>query len=263
MIEVGSVVAIFVLFAIVGVYGGQTTMNIDAIGPPDGAELRSSPVELIVRVTIKGAPVTNATMTFSVEHQTAGPTETEKKTDNEGVARLLIAAMPGNYSWHVAATRKGYPTIVSNYRSFSVKLSLVVEPVLPSMFVLAASPVDFKARVTDMSGGPVESAGVTFYVDSMMIGSNLTDQNGIAQLSKPLTVGRHAWFASADKEGDGGISDMTIFVVGQLTSLETEAFCEDHATAASSSIALDLQLRCNRASASLATSRCMCDVSLV
>lgn len=235
MIEVGAVAVILVLFAIVGVYGGQTTMNIDAIGPPDGAELRSSPVELITRVMIRGAPVTNATTTFSVEYLTAGPTETEEKTDSEGIARLLLPAMPGNYSWHVTATKKGYPTIVSSSRGFSVKLSLVVEQLLPSMFVLAASPVDFKARVTDMSSHLVQFANVTFYADSIMIGSSLTDQNGIAQLSKPLTAGRHTWFASADTEGEGGISDMTIFVVGQPTSLETSALCEDHTATAESS----------------------------
>jgi hypothetical protein len=224
MIEVGAVVVIYVLFAIVGVYGSQTTMNIDVIGPPDGAELRSSPVELIAKVTIGGAPVTNVTMTFTVELPTAGRTETERRTDNEGIAGLLLQAMPGDYTWHVAATRKGYPTIVSSSRRFSVKLSLVVEQLLPSMFINTASPVDFKARVTDMSGNPVQSANVAFYVDSMMIGSNFTDQNGIARLSKPLTTGRHVWFASADKDGEGGLSDMTIFVVGQLMSLETQTF---------------------------------------
>jgi hypothetical protein len=60
---------------------------------------------------------------------------------------------------------------------------------------------------------------VTFYVDSAMIGSNLTDQSGIAQLSKGLPSGRHTWFASADREGEGGISSTTLFVVGQLASL--------------------------------------------
>jgi hypothetical protein len=70
-----------------------------------------------------------------------------------------------------------------------------------------------------MNGGLVQAANVTFYVDSMIIGSSLTDQNGIAQVSKALTTGRHTWFASADMEGEGGISDMTLFVVGQLASL--------------------------------------------
>ena len=78
-----------------------------------------------------------------------------------------------------------------------------------------------------MNGRPVQSANVTFYVDSTMIGSNLTGQNGIAQLSKALTMGRHTWFASASKEGEGGISDTTVFVVGQLASLVTgDPVCE-------------------------------------
>jgi len=226
-IEAGAIVAIYILFVIVGVYGGQTTMDVGIIGPPDGAKLRSSPVELIARVTIRGAPVTNVTTIFTVEYWTVGRTDTESKTDSEGIARLLLPAMPGNYSWHVAAIREGYPTIVSSAQSFSVKLLLVVEPLLPSTFILAVSPVEFKARVTGMNGRPVQSANVTFYVDSTMIGSNLTGQNGIAQLSKPLTTGRHTWFASADKEGEGGISDITLFVVGQLASLVTgDSICE-------------------------------------
>ena len=72
-----------------------------------------------------------------------------------------------------------------------------------------------------MNGRLIQSANVTFYVDSMMIGSNLTGQNGIAQLSKALTMGQHTWFASANKEGEGGISDITLFIVGQLASLVT------------------------------------------
>jgi hypothetical protein len=219
-IEVCLVVATYLLFLIVGVYSGQTTINVDIISPSDGAGLRSSPVELIARVTIRGAPLANVTATFTLSYWTMGQTETQTTTDSDGIARLSVPAASGNYSWHVTATKEGYPTIVSRSRNFSVKLLLVVEPLLPSTFILAVSPVGFKARVTD-KGQPVQSANVTFYVDVTMIGSNLTGQNGIAQLSKSLTMGRHYWFASASKEGQGGISDMTLFVVGQLSSLVT------------------------------------------
>jgi hypothetical protein len=220
-VEIGVVVATYVLFLIVGVYSGQTTMNVDMISPTDGAGLRSSPVELIAKVTIRDMPLANVTTTFTVIYWTAGQTDTETKTDNNGIARLLVPVVSGNYSWHVTAMREGYAKIVSRSRNFSVKLLLVVEPLSPSTFILAVSPVDFKARVTDMKGSLVQSANVTFYVDSILIGSNLTGQNGIAQLSKALTMGRHTWYASARKEGEGGISDMTLFVVGQLASLVT------------------------------------------
>jgi hypothetical protein len=214
-IEVGVVVATYVLFLIVGVYGGQTTMNVDMISPLDGAGLRASPVELIARVTIKNVPLANVTTTFTVVYWTAGQTDTQTKTDNNGIATLLVPALSGNYSWHVTAMREGYPKIESRSQDFSVKLLLAVEPLVPSTFVLAVSPVDFKARVTDMKGGTVQSANVTFYVDSILIGSSVTGQNGIAQLSRPLTMGRHTWYASARNEGEGGISDMTLFVVGE------------------------------------------------
>jgi hypothetical protein len=214
-IEVGVVVATYVLFLIVGVYGGQTTMNVDIISPSDGAGLRASPVELIAKLTIRDIPLANVTTTFTVIYWTVGQTDTETKTDNNGIATLLVPAVSGNYSWHVTAMREGYPKIESRSQDFSVKLLLAVEPLVPSTFILAVSPVDFKARVTDMKGGTVQSANVTFYVDSILIGSSVTGQNGIAQLSRPLTMGRHTWYASARKEGEGGISDMTLFVVGQ------------------------------------------------
>lgn len=212
--EVAAVVAIYILFVIVGVYGGQTMMNVDIISPQDGAKLRLSPVELVVRVTVGGIPVMNATTIFTITYWAMGRTDTESKTDNEGIARVLLPATPGNYTWQIAAKREGYPKIMSSSHSFSVNLMLVVEPLLPSTFILAVSPVDLKAQVTGTNGRPVQSANVTFYVDSMIIGSSLTDENGIAQVSKALTTGRHTWFASADMEGEGGISDMTLFVVG-------------------------------------------------
>jgi hypothetical protein len=215
--EVATLVGVYILFFLIGVYSGQTTMNVNIISPPDGMLFRSSPVELIARVTIRGAPLANVTMTFTVQ-STIDQTGTETTTGSDGIARLFVQAASGNYSWHVTAMREGYPTIVSSSRNFSVKLLLVVEPLSPSTFILAVSPVDFRARVTDMKGHLVQSANVTFYVDSIVIGSSLTNQNGIAELSKALTMGRHSWFASASKEGEGGISEPTLFVVGQLTS---------------------------------------------
>jgi hypothetical protein len=220
-IEVSVVLAVYALFLVVGVYSGQTTMNVDMISPRDKDALHSSPVRLTARITIRGAPLANVKATFSVICLTNGQIETDTTTDNNGIATVVIPVASGNYSWQVTATRGDYPKIVSESRDFSLKLSLVVETLVPTTFVLAVSPVDFKARVTDIRGQTVQSANVTFYVDSIMIGSNLTGQNGIAQLSRALTVGMHRWYASADKEGEGGISDSTLFVVGQLTSLVT------------------------------------------
>jgi len=171
-------------------------------------------VELVARVTMGGAPVMNATTVFTIEYSEVGRTDTESSTDSEGIARLLLPAKPGNYSWQVAAKKEGYPKIMSSPHSFSVDLTLIVEPLSPATFILVVSPVDFKARVTDMNGATVQAANVTFYVDSIMIGSNLADKNGIAQVTKPVTAGRHTWFASAGKGDEGGISDVTLFTVG-------------------------------------------------
>lgn len=217
-----------ILVAALSLYIFQTTTMccaVEFISPPDGAGIRSSPVELIVRLTGGGIPQGGVPTRFSVDDWATGQeTVIDRETDDHGYAVLLFPAMPGNYSWHVTVMREvggSYPTIVSSSRSFSVRLLLVVEPLSPSTLVPAVSPVDFEARVTDMNGHPVQSEWVTFYVDSIVIGLNLTGQNGIAQLSKPLTSGRHTWFASASREGEGGISDTTDFVVGQAASLMT------------------------------------------
>lgn len=214
LVEVAAVVGVYILFLVIGVYGGQMTLNVGIINPPDGAVLRSSPVELVARVTVRGVPLSDATATFTVDYPTGGRTDTDAKTDSNGIARLIFPAISGNYTWRVTATKEGYPKIVSTSRGFSVRLSLVVDALLPQLAsFLTVSAVNFKARVVDMNGRPIQSANVTFYVDSVIIGSSVTDQNGIAVLSSTLAAGRHTWFASASKEEDGGVSDPVFFNV--------------------------------------------------
>jgi hypothetical protein len=135
---------------------------------------------------------------------------------------MLLPASSGNYTWYVTAEKEGYPTIMSRRSSFSITLSLLVEALLPTTRILAVNPVDFKARVTDANRRPVESANVTFYVDSIMIGWSLTSANGIADLSSPVGIGKHVWLASAYKDAQGGVSDPVPFIVGQLTSFVSD-----------------------------------------
>ena len=209
----------YVLFAAIGVYSGQTTMDVDMIRPSDGMEFRSSPVELVARLVIRGAPVSDIRARFTVSSRTGGESNTDALTDADGIARLLVPASSGNYTWRVAGMKEGYPRIVSPRRSYSIRLSLVVDALLPS-FTMATSPVDFKARVRDENGGLVESANVTFYVDSATVGSSLTGINGIAAIKATVDSGAHLWFASATKVGMGGVSEVTRFLV-DLGSLAT------------------------------------------
>jgi hypothetical protein len=215
-VEVAALVGAYILFLAVGVYSGQTTMNVDLIGPPDGMRFQSSPVELVVKVTVRDVPISEVEVRFTIYRPPTGE-ETSRilLTDADGLAMLILPAKSGDYTWTVAAMKAGYPRIVSSSRGFSIRLSLVVDALLPSLnpHIVAVSPVDFKARVTDMKGGPVQSAEVSFYVDSTRIGSSVTDSNGLARLSSPVASGTHRWFASANKEDEGGISDTTVFVV--------------------------------------------------
>ncbi len=223
-IEVVAVLGVYSLFLAIGMYGGQTTMNVDIITPPDGTQLRSSPVELVARVTQRGVPIPNVTARFALHYGETDQGEINTVTDSNGMARLLAPAPSGNYTWHVTAIWQGYPEIVSSSRSFSIRLMLVVEGLLPSTWILAVSPVAFRTRVTDMEGRLVQSANVTFYVDSTRVGSSLSGASGIAKLSSPLASGKHTWFASASKSGEGGISQPVNFIVGQLASFATGNF---------------------------------------
>jgi hypothetical protein len=216
--EIVAVLAVYILFLMVAVYSGQTTMTVDIVYPPDGMRSQSSPVQLAVQVTIKGLPVANVTTEFTVSVDGAGESSTYTTTDALGIARMLLPASSGNYTWYVTAEKEGYPTMRSLRSSFSITLSLLVEALLPTSQILAVTPVDFKARVTDANRRPVESANVTFYVDSIMIGSSLASANGIAHLSGPVELGKHVWFASAYSGAQGGVSDPIPFTVGQLAS---------------------------------------------
>jgi hypothetical protein len=220
-VEVCAVAAVYFLFVVVGVYSGQTVMSVDIIAPADGLRFRSSPVELVARVALRGVPLVDVIARFTIHSGREDGWSTDTVTDSNGLARLVIPAPSGNYSWSVSAIKEGYPTIASRSSKFSITLSLVVYALLPSSSIVAISPVNFKARVTDMNGHMAGSANVTFYLDSEPIGSSLAGPNGIAMLSSPVAPGMHVWFAYANDNGEGGISAPVDFLVAQLASLGT------------------------------------------
>ena len=222
LVEVAVVLAVYILFLAVSIGSGQMTMTVDIVSPPDRASLRRSPVQLVVRIALRGVPLPNVTVSFTVVFWEGASRDFETISDADGIAGIAIPALSGNCTWHAAAIREGYPTINSHSNSFSINLSLTVDPLSPSTFLLAISPVEFKARVTDMKDQLVESANVTFYADTTNIGSSMTGMNGIAKLSRPLESGMHTWFASATKDDDGGISGPTTFRVDQLASSQNE-----------------------------------------
>jgi len=221
IVEVGAVLGVYILFLIIAVYSGQTTMNIDIISPLEGTRFHSSPVELAARVTIKGVPAADVEMTFTIHFDEKGEASIKTYSDGRGIARLVLPLQSGNCTWHVTAMKEGYPTIVSRSGSFSINLAFIVYGLLPSTSTLAVPPVTFVTRVVDMKDRLVTSANVTFYVDSTAIGSSLTATNGIAKLSSTVDPGQHTWFASANMGGEGGVSDPTSFIVGQASSLAT------------------------------------------
>ena len=217
-----TVLGVYLLFLLVGMYSGQDTFSVEIYGPLDGAQLGCPPVKLAARVTIRSNPVSDVTTRFTIHHSVTGETSFDILTDTNGMAEFVLPASSGNYTWQVSARKLGYPTIATRSPSFSVRLMLVVDGLTPSPFVLAVSPVTFKARASDMNNRPVDSANVTFYVDSAAAGSSVTNPKGIAQSSSPIAPGGHAWFASACKNGQGGISETISFLVGQAAALPTD-----------------------------------------
>jgi hypothetical protein len=205
-------------------YSGQKTFSVETFGPADGALIGCPPVELGARVTIRGDPASDVTARFTIHNPETGETNFEILTGTDGVAKLVLPASSGNYTWHLSATKAGYPTIVTRSLGFSLRLMLAVDGLAPFSNILAVPPVNFRARVGDMNSRPVDSANVTFYVDSAAVGSNVTGPKGIAELSSPVAPGAHTWFASACKDGQGGISQTTRFLVGQAAALLTGEF---------------------------------------
>jgi len=220
-VEVAAVIGVYLLFLAVGVYSGQTTMSIDLVNPPEGAKSQSSPVELVAKVAVRGEPLPNARVSFKIGYSGTYEVNFDIDTDTQGIAKLIFPARSSNYTWMVTAEKPGYPSFKSTWRSFSVSLSLRVDGLLPISSIVALSPVNFKARVTKAGESPVESANVTFYVDSVKVGWALTDTHGIARLSSPVEPAEHTWFASASKDEEGGISDITSFMVGSTLAFTT------------------------------------------
>lgn len=223
--EVTAILGAYILFLAVGIFSGQTTMSIDILNPGEGARLRYSPVELAAKFTLRGTPVFNITARFTIRPSgLTSESRVDTVTERDGIAMVFIPAPSGNYTWHVAAIREGYPTIVSADESFSINLSLLVIIIQPSYGAVVASPVDFHASVTDVNNQPAGSANVTFYVDSTKLGSSLAGPNGIGKLTVPVDDGTHYWFAAASKDGEGGISSPPIpFLVGKPISASTSS----------------------------------------
>jgi len=222
-VEVAAVVAVYTLFLIIGLYT-QTASTLDAVrveivSPPEGMQFQSSPVELAAIVTNQRGPLSNVSATITVRSLTTGDAEElEGATNEQGIVKVLFPAQSGNYTWYVATNMEGYPTIVSRPRSFSGRLTLIADCLYPcsSRYPLLhpSRYSDFLVMVTDMNGNPVESANVTFYVNSMIVYSELTDPRGLATMSwSRIPPGSYTWFATATKDGEVGASRLSTFVV--------------------------------------------------
>lgn len=221
-VEVAAVVAVYTLFLIAGL-GTQTVATFDAVRaeiltPADGMHFQSSPVELAAIFTNQKGPLINVTAAITVLTLATGEAqELEGATNEDGIVKILFPAQSGEYSWYVATKMEGYPTIVSRPRSFSTRLALIVDCLHPCSsnypLVLHSRHLDSQVMVTDMNGNPVESANVTFYVNSTPVYSTLTDSRGIASLFwGNIPRGRYAWFASASKDGEVGASRLSTLV---------------------------------------------------
>lgn len=188
-------------------------MSVDIVNPRGGSNVQSTPVEFVAKVTIRGMGVADVKSRFTIHYSSASSLGIDSVTDAGGYAKVTVPIPAGNYTWYVTAIKEGYPTIVSRSGSFTLKLSLLVTAVDPTNFAIVASPVDFSVIVTNLTGTPVGSANVTFFLDSRMIGSSLTDAKGNAMLSSLVSSGQHSWLAIVRWDGNSGVSDSAFFIV--------------------------------------------------
>jgi hypothetical protein len=222
-VEVGAVAAVYILFLIIGLFTQTAAtfdvMTVEILGPPDGIQLESSPVELAAIVSNQKGPMPNASATITVLSLRTGEAEDlEATADEHGIVKVLFPAQSGNYSWYVATEMEGSPTIVSRARSFSTRLALIVDCLhrCSSSYphLRSGAYLDLEVMVTDTNGNPIESANVTFYVNSGQVYSTLTDPRGIATLVPGrIPPGKYVWFASASKDGEVGASRLSTFVI--------------------------------------------------
>jgi len=222
LVEVAVVIVVYILFLAVGLHA-QTAATFDAItvgilGPPNGMQFQSSPVELDAIVRNEKGPLVNAIVIVTVLSLSTGETEMLTGAANEqGIVKVLFPAQSGEYAWYVATKVEGYPTIVSLPRSFSTRLTLIVDCLRPCSskypVLLESGYEDLQVIVTDIDGKAVESANVTFYVNSRQVYQTLTNPQGIAKMYWETTPGKYAWFASACKDGEVGVSHLSTFVV--------------------------------------------------
>jgi hypothetical protein len=221
--EMAAIVAVYTLFLLIGLYT-QTASSFDAVrvdivSPLDGMQFRSSPVELAVIVTNRAGPLSNVSSTITVRSLTSGDTmELAGASNEDGIVKLLFPAQSGNYTWYVSTKMEGYPTMVSRPRNFSAKLTMIVDCLSPcssrNPLLLHSRYADLIVMVTDKNGDPVESANVTFYVNSMIIRSELTDPRGLATISwSGIPPGNYFWFAIASKGDEVGASRLSSFEV--------------------------------------------------
>ena len=214
--------AVYILFLIVGLHTQTAAIDavqVEILSPSDGAQLQSSPVELAAIVTNQKGPLSNVSVSITVVLLTTSEAEElTGATNKDGIIRVLFPAQSGNYGWYVTTKMEGYPTIVSPPRSFSTRVALKVLCLNPcsskNPLLLPSRYLDLQVMVTDMNGNPVESANVTFYVNSMAVHFELTDPLGIATASlSRIPPASYTWFASASKDGEVGASSLSTLII--------------------------------------------------
>jgi hypothetical protein len=221
-VEVAAAVVVYSLFLIVGMYTQTAStfgaVRLELLAPSDGMRFQSSPVELAAIVTNQKGPLFNVSVTIRVLSLTTGEgDDLEASTNEDGIVRVLFPAQSGNYTWYVTTKTEGYPTIVSRPRSFSTRLTLNVDCLKSCSskypFPLLRGYLNLQVMVAELNGDPVESANVTFYVNSMAVYSQLTDPRGIAAMfMTKILPGTYTWFATASKDGEVGVSRLSTFV---------------------------------------------------
>ena len=129
----------------------------------------------VILVDGRGNPLANAGVTFNINGVFY-----ERTTDENGIARLNINLMSGEY------------IITSSYNGCNIANKITVLPILNAtdLRMQYKDGSTFNVTLVDGQGNPLANAGVTFNINGVFY-ERTTDENGIARLNINLMSGEY------------------------------------------------------------------------
>ncbi len=132
-----------------------------------------------------GIPIANQQITFYVDGVNVG----NSTTSSLGIANLEYSTIQNVGIYDISAAYTGNSVYVSNISSSSMIINLIpTQIILGSNNGLKGSTTNLNATLTDTNNTPLVGQQVTFYVNSVNVGTAITNTNGVATLSYIISI---------------------------------------------------------------------------